>query len=114
MKYLLKSLVMPGLLSMGAAMLSACATTCSCSPMSNDCGCESKPCACSDCTCRGAEGRWAIQRPGAFWLGICNQTGQPKAKLLWGGGSPVDQTEVKLDGIDHLVMREEDIMGVLA
>ena len=100
MKYLLKSLVMPGLLSMGAALLSACATTCSCSPMSNDCGCESKPCACSDCTCRGAEGRWAIQRPGAFWLGICNQTGQPKAKLLWGGGSPVDQTEVKLDGVN--------------
>ena len=100
MEDLLKSLVMPGLLSMGAAMLSACATTCSCSPMSNDCGCESKPCACSDCTCRGAEGRWAIQRPGAFWLGICNQTGQPKAKLLWGGGSPVDQTEVKLDGVN--------------
>ena len=50
------------------------------------------------CACKGAAGRWAIQKPGAFWLGICNKDGKPSAKLLWGGGSPVDQYDISIDG----------------
>ena len=46
----------------------------------------------------GAVGRWAIQKPGAFWLGICDKGGKPSASLLWGGGSPVGQYDVKIDG----------------
>ena len=88
------------LILVGIVGISGCTTMCSCGPTSNDCRCETTPCACTDCTCRGAEGRWAIQKPGAFWLGIFSRDGQPKAKLLWGGGSPVDQTEVRLDGVN--------------
>ena len=50
------------------------------------------------CTCKGAAGRWAIQKQGAFWLGVCDKDGKPSAKLLWGGGSPVDQYDIKIDG----------------
>ena len=50
------------------------------------------------CKCNGATGRWAIQKQGAFWLGVCNKDGKPSAKLLWGGGSPVDQYDIKIDG----------------
>ena len=60
-------------------------------------GCASftdSPC----CACKGAAGRWAIQKPGAFWLGVCNKDGKPAAKLLWGGGSPVDQYDISIDG----------------
>ena len=46
----------------------------------------------------GADGRWAIQKPGAYWLGICNKDNKPEASLLWGGGSPNAQYDVKIDG----------------
>ena len=46
----------------------------------------------------GAVGRWAIQKPGAFWLGICDKGAKPEASLLWGGGSPNAQYDIKIDG----------------
>ena len=46
----------------------------------------------------GAVGRWAIQKPGAFWLGICDKGEKPEASLLWGGGSPNAQYDIKIDG----------------
>ncbi len=73
-------------------------TPCACAPTSNACACPKGACACVDCTCRGAVGRWAIQKPGAYWLGICDKGGKPCAKLLWAGGSPNSQSDVKVDG----------------
>ena len=35
------------------------------------------------CACKGAAGRWAIQKPGAFWLGICNKDGKPDIYKLY-------------------------------
>ncbi|MGN0846130.1 MAG: DUF1080 domain-containing protein [Kiritimatiellia bacterium] len=98
MKNTIKSLLAAGVVSAGVVVFAGCASSCACKPASNECKCEKSACACADCVCKGAEGRWAIQKPGAFWLGICNKDGAPKAKLLWGGGSPVDQADVKLDG----------------
>ena len=55
--------------------------------------------ACADCSCCGAVGRWAIQKPGAYWLGIFKgDDGKATASFLWGGGSPNPQAEVKIDG----------------
>lgn len=54
--------------------------------------------ACSYCPCSSAVGRWAINKPGAFWLGICKKDCKPAASLLWAGGSPVPQEDVKIDG----------------
>ncbi|MBQ4199409.1 MAG: DUF1080 domain-containing protein [Kiritimatiellae bacterium] len=50
------------------------------------------------CNAGGAEGRWAMQKPGAYWLGVCSKGGKPSASILWGGGSPVGQYDVKIDG----------------
>ena len=86
MKRTLLTLVAAGFVFAGFA---DCASK-ACKPASPDCTCT--------CACTGATGRWAIQKPGAFWLGVCNKGGSPKAKFLWGGGSPVDQYDVKIDG----------------
>ena len=54
---------------------------------------------CPDGAGDGAQGRWAIQKGGAFWLGVYKTpAGQTGASLLWGGGSPNPQYDVKLDG----------------
>ena len=91
------SLFAAGLVS---AVLTGCASaTCACAPTTNACGCT-ETCACADCTCQGAVGRWAIQKPGAFWLGVFkDKDGKASASLLWGGGSPNAQDEVKADGV---------------
>ena len=91
------SLFAAGLVS---AVLTGCASaTCACVPTTNACGCT-ETCACADCTCQGAVGRWAIQKPGAFWLGVFkDKDGKASASLLWGGGSPNAQDEVKADGV---------------
>lgn len=98
MNKMVRNLLAAGVISAGMMGFAGCTAPCACKPTSNDCGCAKDACACADCTCRGAEGRWAIQKPGAFWLGICRKDGTPKAKLLWGGGSPNPQTDVKIDG----------------
>lgn len=98
MNKMVRNLLAAGVVSAGMMGFAGCTAPCACKPTSNDCGCAKDACACADCTCRGAEGRWAIQKPGAFWLGICRKDGTPKAKLLWGGGSPNPQTDVKIDG----------------
>ncbi len=82
MKVSIKSLLAAGL----AAAVASCPPT-----MADDGG--------STCTCRGAEGRWALQMNGAFWLGIFkDKDGTASAQLLWGGGSPNKQHDVKIDG----------------
>jgi hypothetical protein len=45
-------------------------------------------------------GRWALTIPGgsAGWLGVEQNGGQLKASILWGGGSVVPVTRVKMDG----------------
>ena len=96
MKNTIVSLFSAGLVS---ALVAGCASTCACGPTSNVCGCAEK-CACADCTCQGAIGRWAIQKPGAFWLGIFKgKDGAVTASLLWGGGSPNAQADVKVEGV---------------
>lgn len=100
MKNTVKSLLAAGLVSagvVGCASLTA-GGACSCDAKTNVCSCK-PACACVDCTCKGAEGRWAIQKPGAFWLGIFkDKDGKASASLLWGGGSPNPQSDVKVDG----------------
>ena len=116
MKKSLINLSVAGALSAGLAFLTACASltgnSC-CAEGSNACTCGSL-CGCNDCACMGAEGRWAIQKPGAFWLGVSKdrKTGMVAASLLWGGGSPVAQQNVKLDGtkatMEQPLNREKD------
>ena len=102
MKKSLINLSVAGVLSVSLAFLTACASltgnSC-CAEGSNVCTCGNL-CGCNDCACKGAEGRWAIQKPGAFWLGIFKdrKTGEVTASLLWGGGSPNPQQNVKLEG----------------
>ncbi|MGN0853547.1 MAG: DUF1080 domain-containing protein [Kiritimatiellia bacterium] len=95
-----KSLLAAGLVSVGVVGFASCAGgVCTCAPTANACSCKA-PCACADCTCKGAEGRWAIQKPGAFWLGVFKDgAGKASASLLWGGGSPSPQFDVKVDGV---------------
>jgi len=98
----IKTLLAAGILSVGSVGFAACKAS-----ASNCAGACAAPAACAARTtccpkgnacCKSAVGCWAIQKPGAFWLGICDKDGAPKAKLLWGGGSPVDQTDVKVNG----------------
>ena len=102
MKNSLINLSVAGVLSASLVFLTACVSltgnSC-CADGSNACTCGNL-CGCNDCACMGAEGRWAIQKPGAFWLGIFKdrKTGEVTASLLWGGGSPVAQQNVKLAG----------------
>ena len=102
MKKPLIRLLAAGALSASLVFVAACASltgnSC-CAPGSNACTCGNF-CGCNDCACMGAEGRWAVQKPGAFWLGISKdrKTGEVAASLLWGGGSPVAQQNVKLAG----------------
>lgn len=109
MKVTMKSIFAAGLV---AAMAAGCQSVamepaCTCKPDSVVCGCkDAAACKCTDCTCRGAEGRWAIQRDGAFWLGIFKDAdGKASAQLLWGGGSPNPQFDVKIDG-DTATMKQ--------
>ena len=101
MKNSLINLSVVGILSASLVSFTACAsfTGNSCCDGSNACTCGNL-CGCNDCACKGAEGRWAIQKPGAFWLGIFKdrKTGEVTASLLWGGGSPNPQQNVKLAG----------------
>ena len=101
MKNSLINLSVVGILSASLVSFTACAsfTGNSCCDGSNACT-YGNLCGCNDCACKGAEGRWAIQKPGAFWLGIFKdrKTGEVTASLLWAGGSPVAQQNVKLDG----------------
>lgn len=63
-------------------------------------------------------GRWALTIPGggAGWLGIVETNGQLKGSILWGGGSVVPVTDVKVEG-DNLVVtrvnqsRQKDAQG---
>ena len=68
MKKSLIRLSMAGALSASLVFLTACASltgnSC-CAEGSNACTCGNL-CGCNDCACMGAEGRWAIQKPGAF------------------------------------------------
>lgn len=100
MKNALTTLFAAGVLSVAIAGCQSTdvAAKCGCTAASNVCACGEK-CKCSDCTCKGAEGRWAIQKPGAFWLGIFKDAkGAASASLLWGGGSPNPQRDVSIDG----------------
>lgn len=94
----IKMLLAAGAVSAGMFGLAGCVSPCACAPTTTACGCAKDACACTDCTCKGAEGRWAIQKGGAYWLGICRKDGAAKAKLLWGGGSPNEQRDVKIEG----------------
>ena len=102
MKKSLIHLSVAGALSASLVFLTACTSltgnSC-CAEGSNACTCGNL-CGCNDCACKGAEGRWAIQKPGAFWLGIFKdrKTGEASASLLWGGGSPNAQRNVKIEG----------------
>lgn len=92
---MLNTLLAMGFASLGMSGFAACA----CQPAATDHGCcRGFVKACATDGNKNPEGRWAIQKPGAFWLGICRKDGVPKARLLWGGGSPNEQTEVKIDG----------------
>jgi len=102
MKNYLPKLLAAGMLSAGLVSLTACTSltgNACCKEGSNVCTCGNL-CGCVDCACMGAEGRWAIQKQGAFWLGIFKdrKTGVVTASLLWGGGSPVSQQNIKLEG----------------
>ena len=57
---------------------------------------EEAKCA-AGCCAKGAAGCWAMQRGGAFWVGVCDKNGA-KASILWGGGSPTVQYDVAIDG----------------
>ena len=82
--------------------LSGCASLgggCACEATTNTCACGAA-CACTDCTCQGPVGRWALDREGAYWLGIEKAAdGTLSAKLLWRGGSPNPQQDVKVEGL---------------
>ncbi|MCP4613495.1 MAG: DUF1080 domain-containing protein [Planctomycetes bacterium] len=60
-------------------------------------------------------GRWALTIPGggAGWLGVEQIDGQLKASILWGGGSVVPVTRVKMDADtlklerDHRIRRKD-------
>ncbi len=102
MKISMKSILAAGLVAavaMGAQTTQAAPCVCGCG--------DTAACKCTDCVCRGAVGRWAIQKPGAFWLGIFQEKGSSKAtaQLLWGGGSPNDQSDVTIVG-DRATMRQ--------
>ncbi len=111
MKNTLKTLLAAGFVSAGVIGFVGCTSCGDCKPCEKavcekpacakaacpKTGCEKKP-ACAKAACTGAVGCWAIQKPGAFWLGICDKDGKAKAKLLWGGGSPNEQTDVKICG----------------
>ena len=94
----IKMMLAAGAVSAGMFGLAGSVSPCACAPTTTACGCAKDACACTDCTCKGAEGRWAIQKGGAYWLGICRKDGAAKAKLLWGGGSPNEQLAVKIEG----------------
>ena len=64
MNKMVRNLLAAGVVSAGMMGFAGCTAPCVCKPTSNDCGCAKDACACADCTCRGAEGRWAIQKPG--------------------------------------------------
>ena len=53
-------------------------------------------------------GRWALTIPGggAGWLGVTEEGGQLKGSILWGGGSVVPVTSIKVDGDTLIVTRE--------
>lgn len=99
MKNSFKNLLAAGLVSAGVVgCVSPSAPSCTCAATTTACGCGAT-CACADCTCKGAEGRWAIQKPGAFWLGVFKDaTGTASASLLWAGGSPNAQRDVVVNG----------------
>ena len=102
MKISMKSILAAGLVAavaMGAQTTQAAPCVCGCG--------DTAACTCTDCVCCGAVGRWAIQKPGAFWLGIFQEKGSSKAtaQLLWGGGSPNDQSDVTIVG-DRATMRQ--------
>ena len=42
---------------------------------------------------------------GAGWLGVTEQDGKLQGSLLWGGGSPVDCSSVRVEGDTLLVTR---------
>ena len=50
-------------------------------------------------------GHWALTIPGggAGWLGVEDADGQLQASILWGGGSVLPVTSVKVEG-DRLVV----------
>ena len=101
------SLFAAGLVS---AVLTGCASaTCACVPTTNACGCT-ETCACADCTCQGAVGRWAIQKPGAFWLGVFKDKDAAKARYrvttLVAKGAVADVTFVTVDGTGKELGRE--------
>jgi len=52
-------------------------------------------------------GRWALTIPdgGAGWLGITETNGALKGSILWGGGSVVPVTSVKVEGDQFIVTR---------
>ncbi len=121
MKNTLKTLLAAGFVSAGIVGFVGCTSSDACKPCEKT-ACEKAACPKANCpkadcpkkaTCpktncpkaacpkvvsRSAVGCWAIQKPGAYWLGICNKDGKPTAKLLWGGGSPNEQSDVKIDG----------------
>ena len=52
-------------------------------------------------------GNWALTLPGggAGWLGVVSQDGKLSASILWGGGSVLPVTTVKVDGDALIVTR---------
>ena len=52
-------------------------------------------------------GNFALTLPsgGAGWLGVTEQDGKLQGSLLWGGGSPVDCSSVRVEGDTLLVTR---------
>jgi hypothetical protein len=57
-------------------------------------------------------GRWALTIPGgdAGWLGVVEKDGNLSASILWGGGSVVPVTAVKMEG-DKLVLTRVEESG---
>jgi len=55
-------------------------------------------------------GRWALTIPGggAGWLGIVEENGALKGSILWGGGSVVPVSSVKVDGDTLIVTRTSE------
>ncbi len=64
-----------------------------------------KACERSETSREGAVGLWAIEKQGAFWMGVCDKDGQPKASKLWAAGSPNPYDEVKIDGATATMKR---------
>jgi hypothetical protein len=56
-------------------------------------------------------GRWALTIPGggAGWLGINEENGKLTGSILWGGGSVVPVSSVKVEGDNLIVTREYNI-----